>query len=150
MNVIISKEAVLNSYPVVADEVFRLRIELENQDASKLIELGLKNGRYLDVVSVAKMVQKFDRSKGDVHTEEIHADDAIHNSRRSLYLADIASRYPDEKDLATGINESPDIVDMESAGKINAIHKRRNTVHFLSQITSSLNTLSRYARLLFF
>mmetsp|Transcript_28708 Transcript_28708/g.39403 ORF Transcript_28708/g.39403 Transcript_28708/m.39403 type:complete len:1855 (+) Transcript_28708:3-5567(+) len=145
MNVIISNEAVLNGYPVVADEVFRLRIELENQDASKLIELGLKNGRYLDVVSVAKMVQKFDRSKGDVHVEARIHDipfDAIRN-RRSVYLADIASRYSEEIVSANELNTLPDILGIESTGKRISTHKRRNTVHFLSQVTSSLSILSR-------
>ena len=60
---IITNESLLSQFPIISDELFRLRIEPENQDAVKLVEAGLRNGRYLEVVSVAKMVQKYDRNR---------------------------------------------------------------------------------------
>ena len=51
MHVIISNEALLKQFPSVEPELLRVRIELENQDAVKLIEAGLTNGRYLGLCS---------------------------------------------------------------------------------------------------
>ena len=55
----------LQLMPVVLEEVRRLRVEAENQDACRLLERGLRNGRYIDVVSIAKMVNQFDRQMAE-------------------------------------------------------------------------------------
>jgi hypothetical protein len=44
----------------VQDEIKRLRVEMENQDAEKLISYGLKTGRCLDVVAISKMRSAFE------------------------------------------------------------------------------------------
>lgn len=46
--------------PLMKDEVERLRIEIENYDAGKLMEVGLKTGRYIDVLSIARMVHNYE------------------------------------------------------------------------------------------
>jgi len=46
---------------LVIDEVSRLRSEYENHRAIKLIEEGLRQGRYLNVVMIAKLVDSYDK-----------------------------------------------------------------------------------------
>lgn len=49
------------SHPLTRDEVDRLRIEKENHEAGRLMELGLKTGRYIDVLAIARMVHNYER-----------------------------------------------------------------------------------------
>lgn len=54
LQVAVANEAYLQS-PLAQDEVTRVRVEMENYDAGRLISHGLKTGRCLNVVAVAKM-----------------------------------------------------------------------------------------------
>jgi hypothetical protein len=69
--------------PLVIDEVSRLRSEYENHRAMKLIEEGLRQGRYLNVVIIAKLVDSYDKrmarsdyriSGADIDTDDDHSD----------------------------------------------------------------------------
>lgn len=59
IQVIDDNEEILQD-PLMEDEVDRLRIEKENQDAGKLMEIGLKTGRYIDVLAIARMVHNYE------------------------------------------------------------------------------------------
>eukprot|EP00981_Chlorochromonas_danica_P002154 scaffold428_cov168-Ochromonas_danica.AAC.19 len=55
MKIAITHEHILKDNELVKEEIKRLRVEMENYDAGKLIAYGLKTGRYLDVIAIAKM-----------------------------------------------------------------------------------------------
>lgn len=55
MHISITHEHILKSCDILDEEIRRLRVEMENHDAGKLISYGLKTGRYLDVIAIAKM-----------------------------------------------------------------------------------------------
>jgi hypothetical protein len=61
------------------DEIERLRIEKENYDAGRLMEIGLKTGRYIDVLSIAKMVHNYECRK-QARAEEMRAAERHHPS----------------------------------------------------------------------
>ncbi|RYH31015.1 hypothetical protein EON65_03685 [archaeon] len=73
MNIAITYEHLLKQSDLVKEEIKRLRVEMENFDAGKLISYGLKTGRYLDVIAIAKMKSLFleeGKTQGD-DAEEI-------------------------------------------------------------------------------
>eukprot|EP01035_Chromulina_nebulosa_P029716 gene29716-39408_t len=149
MHVIISNEALLKQFPSVEPELLRVRIELENQDAVKLIEAGLTNGRYLDVVSVAKMVQKFDRWKSfyrSVGEQEEGAGEGpgAGEGRLSLDTAADQSSLLLPNPITSEESAAQRTRDISNPAEVR-VAQRRNTMRFLSFVTSSVSVLARSA-----
>jgi hypothetical protein len=58
---VLDSNAEVLSHPLMRDEAERLRVEKENHEAGRLMEIGLRTGRYIDVLAIARMVQNYER-----------------------------------------------------------------------------------------
>lgn len=147
--------------PLTRDEMERLRIEKENFEAGRLMEVGLRTGRYIDVLAIARMVHNYEmRMTAKTALPKIETNQLMNFGPEAKRASRRSAQRVSREVAASSMSVSPDLDNSNSSrvsggggsrrsvivgGKRRSVQVEEGTAseEFIEGVFKSINALNR-------